>query len=88
MLLIALSLLCLYRCSYLVSGYHLQSSACECGSSLNNMISCEESVVVLVDFCMTWDNISQSAVVNRCPFSYQLSKDAVLCSKSIIKIYW
>ena len=91
MLLIALSLLCLDICSCLVSGYYLQSNECplwhvkrgdlcECGTTLN-MISCEETIFVPLGFCMTWDNISQSAVVNRCPFSYQLSKNAVLCSK-------
>ena len=49
---------------------------CKCGASLFNVVHCHgtDSVTVGLGHCMTWDNVSQGAVLHRCPLSGMISK--------------
>ena len=47
------------------------SSACECGSDVGKVISCDEAsgqVELLGSYCMTYDNDNKSLVVGKCYF--------------------
>ena len=48
------------------------STACECGSDLGELISCDEAsgqVELLENYCMTYDNDNRSLVVGKCYFA-------------------
>ena len=52
--------------------WHVKTvNMCNCGASLFNIVHCHgtESVTVGLGNCMTWDNVSQKAVLHRCPLS-------------------
>ena len=52
--------------------WHVRSmNTCKCGASLFGAILCHgtDSVTVGLGHCMTWDNVSQRAVIQRCPLS-------------------
>ena len=48
---------------------------CAFGDILPGAVLCYEtdSVEVSVGYCMTWDNVSQRAVLQRCPLSYSMT---------------
>jgi hypothetical protein len=52
-----------------------QNGICQCGASINGAVSCNgmDTIVIIPEYCMTWDNVTQSAVVNRCLLSRQTS---------------
>ena len=56
---------------------------CKCVAGLDaGSVSCDvdgHSVTVVIGHCMTWDNLTQSAIVNRCPLIGQLQ---VACSSA------
>ena len=52
-----------------------RNGVCQCGTSISGAILCGrmDTIAVMPGYCMTWDNVSQSAVVNRCLLSRQAS---------------
>ena len=54
--------------------WHIKkNNKCMCGSTVNGIVKCEEAniyIKVAPGHCMTWNNITWSAEVNRCPFSH------------------
>ena len=51
---------------------------CECGAILYGVVQCDKtvSITVGVGHCMTWDNVSHGAILQRCPLSHK-----VICPK-------
>ena len=51
---------------------------CECGAILYGVVLCDEtaSITVSIGHCITWDNESHRAVLQRCPLSHK-----VICPK-------
>ena len=58
--------------------WHIRGKdGCICGATLHDVIHCDEPnniIFVEIGNCMTWDNITHMAIVNRCPFRHQLSE--------------
>ena len=51
-----------------------RNNKCICGATVNGIVKCEEAdtyIKVAPGHCMTWDNATWSAEVNRCPFLYR-----------------
>ena len=49
---------------------------CRCGDGLNGVVSCPEVAHVIdvqIGNCMTWSDETHSAIVGRCPFTYDFS---------------
>lgn len=48
---------------------------CKCGDGLNGVVMCQETegIDIRLGNCMTWNDETHSAVVNRCPFTYHFS---------------
>lgn len=48
---------------------------CKCGHDVDGFVACtdDQKVIVNYGFCMTWNNITHSAILNRCPFTYQFA---------------
>ena len=72
-----------YGCSAVTDDcplWHIkQNGVCQCGASINGAVSCRkiDVIVVIPGYCMTWDNVSQNVVVNRCLLSRQTSDSCV-----------
>ena len=68
-----------YSCSVVTDHcplWHIkQNGVCQCGASINGAVFCggTDVIVVIPGYCMTWDNATQNAVVNRCLLSHQIS---------------
>ena len=68
-----------YDCSAVTDDcplWHVKrNGVCQCGTSISGAILCGgmDTIAVMLGYCMTWDNVSQSAVVNRCLLSRQAS---------------
>ena len=54
---------------------------CKCGDGLNGVVTCQgtESIDIRLGNCMTWNNETHTAIVNRCPFTYRFSD--ITCSQ-------
>lgn len=52
-----------------------QNGVCRCGSKINGAIVCDgvDSITIHPGQCMTWDSVTQKAVVNRCLLSRRAS---------------
>ena len=83
-----MSTLAIIMCSYFeqVGGNNFQGSncplwnvkkedKCECGNVIYEGIVCDgtDSINVAFGHCMTWDNVSQKAVFQRCPLSQKFT---------------
>ena len=56
--------------------WHVRSiNTCKCGASLNEVVHCRgtDSVTVGLGHCMTWDNVSQRAVLLSCSLSRKMT---------------
>ena len=56
--------------------WHIKSKdTCKCGDGINGEVTCEgtRSINVELGNCMTWNNVTQGAMVSRCPFTYHFS---------------
>ena len=56
--------------------WHVErEGTCKCGDGLNGIVICQETegINIRLGNCMTWDDETHSAVVNRCPFKYHFS---------------
>ena len=55
--------------------WHIKrNNKCICGASVNGIVKCAEAntyIKVAPGHCMTWDNATWSAEINRCPFSHR-----------------
>ena len=66
-----------YGCSAVTDDcplWHIKrNGVCQCGASVNGAVSCDgiDTIVVIPGYCMTWDNATQNAVVNRYLISHQ-----------------
>ena len=49
---------------------------CKYGSESGEFVTCtdDEKLTIRYGFCMTWNNVTHKAILNRCPFIYQFSK--------------
>ena len=48
-----------------------RNGQCECGASLNGIVSCDEKFVFIQrGNCVTWNNSTNSAELHRCLFSH------------------
>ena len=67
-----------YDCSAVTDDcplWHVKwNGVCQCGASINEVIFCGgiDTIAVTPGYCMTWDDVSQNAVVNRCLLSRQI----------------
>ena len=59
---------------------------CQCGASINEAIFCGgiDTIAVTPGYCMTWDDVSQNAVVNRCLLSRQIPN---ACQHHVLNAY-
>ena len=51
-----------------------RNGVCQCGASINGAVLCGGiyTIAIAPGYCMTWDNVSQNAVVNFCLLSRQV----------------
>ena len=49
---------------------------CKCSIETKEFVTCtnDQKLIIGYGFCMTWNNTTHKAVLNRCPFTYQFSK--------------
>ena len=50
---------------------HNSNGACQCGASLNGVISCDKKFIhVETGYCLTWNNLTNSEELYRCRFTH------------------
>jgi hypothetical protein len=59
-----------------------QNRVCQCGASIKGAVFCGgmDTIVIIPGYCMTWDNVTQNAVVNRLLISRQTGKGPIVGS--------
>ena len=52
-----------------------QNGVCRCGANINGAVVCGgmDTIAIIPGYCMTWDNVTQNAIVSRCLLSRQTS---------------